>query len=229
MKRRAHRGILVGLVLAASGCAGEAPAPAIPEATASAAPGPPPSAPASAAPPASSAPSASASASSAPAAPAPPNADAILATVPEKAGVIQTDAGLKITVDAQGRVTIEDPNKRLSGSSSCGPNGFVYRRSVRLYAELQDALRAGARDKIVDLVNYPLRVNETHQKHTTFKDRAALLAAYDIVFTDKLKTEVLTADPRAIFCRADGFMLGDGVLWAEVKKDHYGVFVINTP
>jgi hypothetical protein len=230
--------VTLAMGLGGLGCGGEAPAVASPIA-ASAASAVAASA-ASSAPVPAAAPTASASAaavvgptppaSAAPAtppAPAPKSAGEILASLPDKAGTMDLGNGLKITVDAAGRVVIEDPNGKNGGSSHCGGNGFVYRKSVQLFAELQDALRAGAKNKVADLVLYPLRINEAVGKFTKIKDRAELLAGFERAFPEKVVAAILAAEPRAIFCRADGFMLGPGTVWANVQKGRYGLFVIN--
>lgn len=176
------------------------------------------------------APTATAAASTPPEAPGPPkrpSAAEILATVPDAAGVIKLDKGITITITAKGGVTIDDPNGKLGGSSSCGANGFEYKKSVALFAELQDALAAGARDKIAALMAYPLRVNLGFKSRRIFKDAAALGRDFDVAFPPPVVKKILDAEPRAIFCRADGFMLGSGVVWAEVQKGRYGVFVVN--
>lgn len=163
----------------------------------------------------------------APRAPKRLSAAEILATVPDGAGVIKLDRGLTITLTAKGGVTIDDPNGKLGGSSSCGANGFEYKKSVALFAELQDALAAGARDKVAALMTYPLRVNLGFKSYRLIKDAAALGRDFDVAFPPPVVKMILDAEPRAIFCRADGFMLGAGVVWAEVQKGRYGVFVIN--
>ena len=175
-------------------------------------------------------PTATATASAPPEVPGPPkrpSAAEILATVPDGAGVIKLDKGGTITITAKGGVDVHDPNGKLGGSSSCGANGFEYKKSVALFAELQDALAAGARDKVAALMAYPLRVNLGFKSYRLIKDAAALGRDFDVAFPPPVVKKILDAEPRAIFCRADGFMLGAGVVWAEVQKGRYGVFVVN--
>jgi hypothetical protein len=51
---------------------------------------------------------------------------------------------------------------------------------------------------------------------------------FDAAFPAKVAKEVLDADPRVVFCRFDGFMLGHGVIWAGAdEKGRHAVFVIN--
>lgn len=215
--------------LAAFGCAGEAPPPTV---------APTPAAAATAAGTASEAPSAAPSPSAAPAptasaaaqtpsAPRAPTVAEIMASVPEKAGTIKLDRGLQITIDGKDRVVIDDPKGHLGGTSHCGANGFVYRKSVQLFAELQEAVRAGAREKVSALVLYPLRINDAPGKPIMVSDRSTLERDFDKVFTEKVVSQILAAEPRAVFCRSDGFMLGSGVVWAATKQGKYGIFVVN--
>jgi hypothetical protein len=182
------------------------------------------------------APSASAKASAAPtvtaqaAAPPAPHRETaaeIIASLPEKAGTVTSPSGIKVTVSKSGRVQIEDPHGHLAGTSSCGANGFDYRKAVTLFAELRDALHAGDRAKVATLMLYPLRLNVAVGKHLTVKDPESLKEDFDKAFTEPVLKAIEKAEPRAVFCKAEGFMLGSGVVWAEKKRGRYGVFVIN--
>lgn len=156
-----------------------------------------------------------------------PSVAEILATVPDRGGVIKLDKGPTITITEDGEVTVDYPTSELGATSACGANGFEYKKSVALFAELQSALADNAREKVAALVLYPLRVNLGPRSHRLIKDAAALGRDFDVAFPPPVVKKVLDAEPRAIFCRADGFMLGSGVVWAEVQKGRYGVVVVN--
>ena len=142
-------------------------------------------------------------------------------------GTTTLEDGSKITLTADDKVTIEDIHGKLSGESSCGANGFSYRRSVEFMAELQQAVKAGDKDKVASLMAYPVRVNQGGGKHRIIKDSAAFVRDYEKLLPSAVATAIAAADPRKLFCRYDGVMLGSGVIWAGNEKAGLGVITIN--
>lgn len=225
----------IALSLLVSACGGEAaPAPQVPDDSAASAAPPPPGEPA---PPSSEAdaPRAQATASPAPGAP-PADAPAASPSAPAPAplaipgvGTTTLEDGARITVTADDRVIIEDrPGGKASGESAFGANGFSYRKSVELMADLQQRVKAGDKEKVADLVAYPVRVNQDAGKHRIVRDRATFVRDYDQIITPKVASEVLAADARKLFCNHQGVMLGSGVIWVgEASKGGYGIKAIN--
>lgn len=113
------------------------------------------------------------------------------------------------------------------GESHFKPNGYSYQTSVDFMTELQRLLKAGDRKALAELVNYPLRVN-FDKGPLIVKDRAAFLREFDRIYSPAVVAEILKQDPRDLFCKSQGVMLGRGVLWADNEKGgHLGVIAIN--
>ncbi len=230
------RGFRMGIVIAGAlllhGCGGGAaearPSPpmeaAAPSAAAPGASAAPTTAPSAAIPGASAAPTAAPGAA-APAAPA-----ALPLVIPGE-GTTRLEDGSTITVTNDDKVVIEDPHGRSSGESHFRKNGFSYRRSVQFMADLQQRLKAGDKEKLAELILFPLRVNQSAQRHRLIQDRAAFVRDFEQIFNAKVTEKVLAADPRKIFCNYQGVMLGDGILWvgSDSKETSYGVRSINQP
>src|ERR1700733_12979231 len=95
-------------------------------------------------------------------------------------------------------------------------------------AEVQLRLKAGDRGKVAEVLHYPLRVNIAVGKPLMVKDRAAMVRDVEKIFPAKTVAAALAANPRALFCKAEGVMLGDGVVWAtNDAKKRLGVSAIN--
>jgi hypothetical protein len=218
----------VAVPIAILGCTGEIPvagpppAPATSGAAAAQAPtaAAPPTGETPAAAPSNTAPADAALASAAPAAP-----PAI--SIPQT-GTITLDDGTTIAVENDDRVIIRGAKwTNLESDSRFVTNGLSYRKSVEFMTELQRRLRENDREKLGDLVVYPLRVN-LGKGTITVPDRAAFIRDFDRIFPSKLVSRVLAVDPRLLFANAKGVMLGDGVVWANVDtKGRYGLTAVN--
>lgn len=116
------------------------------------------------------------------------------------------------------------------GESHFKPNGFSYQASVDFYTELQRLLKAGDKEGLADLANYPLRVNGSKGKALIVKDKAAFLKSFGQIYSPAVVAAVLAVDPRNLFCNYQGVMLGDGILWADrTAKGHQGIISVNVP
>lgn len=77
---------------------------------------------------------------------------------------------------------------------------------------LQESVSKDARDKVADMINYPLRVNsgghiEVIQKKSTFLKR------YESVFTSQVKEALGKQNVSGLFVNSQGVMIGNGEIW----------------
>jgi hypothetical protein len=116
------------------------------------------------------------------------------------------------------------------GESHFKSNGFSYQASVDFMTELQRRLKAGDKEGLADLANFPLRVNHGKSKPLIVKDRAAFLRSFDQIYPPAVASAVAAADVRDLFANYQGVMLGQGIVWAHrTEKGHYGVIAVNPP
>jgi hypothetical protein len=116
------------------------------------------------------------------------------------------------------------------GESHFKFNGFSYKASVDFFTDLQRLLKAGDKQGLAELANYPLRVNGDKGKALIVKDRASFLKSFDQIYSPAVVAAALAVDPRNISCNYQGVMLGDGILWAySTSKGHQGIIAVNVP
>ena len=98
-----------------------------------------------------------------------------------------------------------------------------------LYARLKDAVVREDRAAVVKLMATPLHVNDVNGKNPrTFRKPAALLKAYDEVFTADVLAAIRRLEPADLFCRDGSVTSGGGMLWADYAGgDEPKVSVIN--
>jgi len=140
---------------------------------------------------------------------------------------VRLDDGGTLVLETEERSTFRDAAGREEGGSTCGYQGFSFRKAVRVFAELQEALTARDAGRAAELMIYPLHVNTAPYKGTTVDNRAAFVRDFDRIFPGKLTAHVLDVDPRRVTCRASGFYLGLGVLYGRASGGRHGVFVVN--
>jgi hypothetical protein len=74
---------------------------------------------------------------------------------------------------------------------------------------------SGDRSAAAAAVSYPLRVNEAGGRHLTLRDRAALLAHWDAIFTPAYLAVLKTAVPHDMFVRDQGAAVANGAVWFD--------------
>lgn len=114
--------------------------------------------------------------------------------------------------DQTDHVIVKDGNGEMQSESWCEAGTFD--EFFDLFTKLKAALAKKDHAAVTKLMDYPFRVNT--DKPRTFRTEAALLKAFDSVFTPPVLTKIRDAEPAAVFCRNGEGMLGDGVLWATV-------------
>lgn len=79
------------------------------------------------------------------------------------------------------------------------------------------------------LIKYPLLVNNRAENgkllHMQVNNQKEFVGQYKQIFTDAMKQEMLKADPRDIFCNANGGMAANGAIWFGGKP--VKIFSIN--
>lgn len=130
-------------------------------------------------------------------------------------GTTRLEDGSSVTVTRSGRVTVRDRAGAVVSDSRCAAYGYPYLETVERLAGIQSAARARNRTALSFDVAYPLSVAVPGRPPLRVASRAALLARLDAVLDDAVLERIGAADPRKLFCRAEGVMLGDGVAWLQ--------------
>lgn len=158
-----------------------------------------------------------------------PQATASTRTMNHRPGVARSAAtsvtledGGAVIVRDHNRVTILDAAGRMAADSYCGNVGG-YRYATDFMQDLQQLLETGDRTGLASRVSFPLTRNTGTGERVVVTSRSELLAHFDHLFTKTVVDKITDADPREVFCRFEGFMIGDGVVWAGNE----GIFTIN--
>lgn len=80
---------------------------------------------------------------------------------------------------------------------------------------LQAAVAADNRAAVAAMVRYPLTTYDNGVATAEYADAAALLAAYDALFTPAVKDAIARATPETLFTNIDGVMIGNGEIWID--------------
>lgn len=84
---------------------------------------------------------------------------------------------------------------------------------VRAFLEaLQAAVAADERKRVVSMVEYPIEA-WAGDREVTFEKLERLLAAFDRVFTARLKRTISGARVQCLFTNSEGVMIHDGEVW----------------
>lgn len=86
-----------------------------------------------------------------------------------------------------------------------------------------EAVIRGDRAGAAGAVSYPLRVNARHTR--SIRNRAALLAAWNSIFTSAVLANLRDAMPHEMFVRNGQAMVANGTVWFDGK----GASVVNPP
>lgn len=108
--------------------------------------------------------------------------------------------------------------------------------------DLQRAVRAGDRERVLRLVDYPLRVHvlnrdETNSTRRTYRNAAAVRAHYRAIFTPAVRRTILTQRYDAVWGNSYGMVIGLGTIWFDRTCPHrrchppgpVRLFVVNLP
>jgi hypothetical protein len=86
--------------------------------------------------------------------------------------------------------------------------------AIAFLAKFQDALKSKDREAVAQLVSYPLLVTGKAGR-TQVRSRAQLLSSFDGIFTATVRGTILKATQDDVWGNANGFMIGDGVIWFD--------------
>ncbi|HWE83751.1 MAG TPA: hypothetical protein VG267_02325 [Terracidiphilus sp.] len=93
--------------------------------------------------------------------------------------------------------------------------------------ELRAALTKQDPVALAFLVRFPLDVNEAPGDSYSLNDAGALQRHFVQVFGAKVRQAVLNSPVRALMCRDEGVMYGNGEVWVEATKFGYAVSAVN--
>jgi hypothetical protein len=79
---------------------------------------------------------------------------------------------------------------------------------------LQDAVRSDDRKAVIELIDFPLRVN-SESGTRLYPDAQAVARDYDRIFTPEVRRAVLDQRFDRLFGRDQGVMIGDGEIWFD--------------
>ena len=108
----------------------------------------------------------------------------------------------------------------LLGSPCCAqpeadrfaPAGIAEAAARSMLEALQSGVRSDDRAKVADLIEYPLRVNNSHT-HRLISDRGEFLSNYTKVFTSEIRQQVLEQSFDDLFVSWRGVMIANGAVW----------------
>jgi hypothetical protein len=103
---------------------------------------------------------------------------------------------------------------------------------LTFHHELRLALAAEDPTYLTLLSRYPLRVNDGGVR-IDIADAATLYSKVDAVFPEVLRSRVLDTDPMDVICASGGIGYGNGLLWADVRRDRdterFEIYSVNVP
>ena len=79
---------------------------------------------------------------------------------------------------------------------------------------LQRAVRSRDRQEVIDLIDFPLRVNFSSGARV-YRDEDAVDRDFDRIFNARVKRAILAQSAQQLFTRDIGAMVGDGELWFD--------------
>ena len=83
---------------------------------------------------------------------------------------------------------------------------------------LQRALAAGDKQTVAAMVRYPASAF-AGKRYARFRNSAALIASYDLVFTTALKRTIAEARTPCLFINSKGAMIHNGEIWIQPSPD----------
>jgi hypothetical protein len=102
------------------------------------------------------------------------------------------------------------PCSNSTVEQALGPEAGVAAR--QFLSQLQSAFAANDKDKIADMVSYPM--TQVHNgKPVKIATRAKLLSEFDQIFTPQVRSKIASQSSRCLFGTALGAVIGDGEVW----------------
>ncbi|MBN8248069.1 MAG: sigma-70 family RNA polymerase sigma factor [Verrucomicrobia bacterium] len=118
---------------------------------------------------------------------------------------------------------LADGDYRVAGF----PDPRVVHQFIR---DLQRELRAGDRTGVARRIRYPLEVHG-REMDGAVGGEAAVLAAFERLFTESVAGEILKCPAQRLHCTADGVMIGGGSIWIAPApgSGHPQIALVNLP
>lgn len=98
----------------------------------------------------------------------------------------------------------------------CLANSIDYDGAMLFAKKMQIALRNNDKNAIVDLADYPLKINKGFGEkviHYYIKDRQQFLQEYRSIMTVEVKKTILNAVPTDVICNYQGGAIAGGTIW----------------
>ncbi len=115
----------------------------------------------------------------------------------------------------------------LTDKEVCDANGIDLQQAKSFISDLRNALKTDDKNKIADMMEYPVRINKTNQSGKTItsyiKTKDDFIKQYAVTFTEKTKKELEKGD---VFCHEGGASVG-GFIWFKTSSDGDKIFSIN--
>jgi hypothetical protein len=128
-------------------------------------------------------------------------------------------------VDAEPKTFISTISPPADSDSTFEDNDKYESGAATFFTELQKAIRAGDRQNVANMCEYPLSVN-VGGKHRLVRGRAGLIAQYPSIFNTEVSHAVISLSA-PIHMGSRGFMTNQGELWFDAVVGTH-VFRVST-
>jgi hypothetical protein len=131
--------------------------------------------------------------------------------------------GEKIAVKNDTEVTVTARTGALLSSSSCGHPS--YHEAAAFMGKVKGFVATRDWQGLSAVATFPLRTPVG-----PISDAPTFVAKAEAIFTSPIRVAVGYAEPKAVFCNRQGFMIGNGLLWAGAGAGgRVGLTTVNSP
>jgi len=147
----------------------------------------------------------------------------LIREIPVRAGFARVER----KADGRDEVSmIEDSGKDGSWSVCIPP--FSYDSVRAFFTAVREAILIGDAQEVAARISLPLQVNGSSPRF--IDSREQFLREYSKIVTPGVIARVRESDPGRVFCNWQGSMLGNGVLWSDIRTENrLGIVTINLP
>ena len=113
-------------------------------------------------------------------------------------------------------------------SSTVDMQGEKTAKEARAFlVELKDAVRANDKQKVADMISYPVNFIRGG-KRTRIRSKQLFLALYDRIFDEHIRKTILDQSAHCLFGNGNGEMIGNGEVWfSEMGDGSVKIYTIN--
>lgn len=122
----------------------------------------------------------------------------------------------------------QSPADETCEGSTVDIQGAKIAKTARAFlADLQAAVQANDKDKIADMISYPM--NFIHDgKRVRIRDKQTFLPRYDTIFDEHIRKTILQQSSHCLFGNANGEMIGRGEVWfSEMGDSSVKIITVN--